>query len=54
MKAALFARVVQRLQEAAGVRPEDVMVVISEASPEDWSFSGGIQWHAPAPDDARG
>ncbi|WP_343713674.1 tautomerase family protein [Inquilinus sp.] len=41
-KAAFFQRLVERLAEAPGLRPEDVMVVISTTGIDDWSFSGGV------------
>ena len=44
VKQAFYKRLVARLAEAPGVRPEDVMVVITTTSPEDWSFGGGQAW----------
>lgn len=41
-KAGFYRRLVDRLAEAPGVRPEDVMVVISTTQLDDWSFAGGI------------
>jgi phenylpyruvate tautomerase PptA (4-oxalocrotonate tautomerase family) len=41
VKQAFYRRLVALLSESAGLRPEDVMVVITTTSPEDWSFSGG-------------
>ncbi|MDB5092206.1 MAG: putative tautomerase, partial [Candidatus Eremiobacteraeota bacterium] len=38
LKRAFYARVV----ELAGVRPEDVMIVLNENGPADWSFGNGI------------
>jgi 4-oxalocrotonate tautomerase len=29
-------------EERAGVRPEDVMITLSENGPEDWSFGNGV------------
>jgi phenylpyruvate tautomerase PptA (4-oxalocrotonate tautomerase family) len=49
MKKAFYKRLVALLAEAPGVRPEDVMVVITSTSPEDWSFSGGDAWEIAAP-----
>lgn len=37
-----FRRLVDLLAEAPGIRPEDVMVVISNSTLEDWSFSSGL------------
>ncbi|MGO8658928.1 tautomerase family protein, partial [Rhizobium ruizarguesonis] len=28
--------------QSPGLRPEDVMIVISTSAPEDWSFGDGI------------
>jgi phenylpyruvate tautomerase PptA (4-oxalocrotonate tautomerase family) len=41
VKQAFYRRLVALLSESPGLRPEDVMVVITKTSPEDWSFSGG-------------
>jgi len=41
-KQAFYRRLVERLAEAPGVRPEDVMVVISTTQLDDWSFAGGV------------
>ncbi|WP_426448396.1 tautomerase family protein [Paenibacillus sp. S-38] len=46
-KRALYARVAQLLEESAGVRPEDVMIIVTENAWEDWSFGQGIAQHAP-------
>lgn len=40
-KKAFYRRLVALLAEGAGMRPEDVMVIISTTAMEDWSFSGG-------------
>jgi len=40
-KQAFYARLVARLVDSPGVRPEDVMVIISTTAEEDWSFSMG-------------
>ncbi|GAB3258067.1 tautomerase family protein [Chitinimonas naiadis] len=40
-KQAFYRRLVEQLAIAPGIRPEDVMVVISTARSEDWSFGGG-------------
>ena len=44
VKQAFYRRLVALLAEAPGLRPEDVMIVITTTSPEDWSFSGGQAW----------
>jgi len=41
-KVAFYRRLVERLAEAPGLRPEDVMVVISTTQLDDWSFAGGV------------
>lgn len=41
-KTAFYRRLVDRLAEAPGIRPEDVMVVISTTQLDDWSFAGGV------------
>lgn len=41
-KAAFYRRLVECLAEAPGIRPEDVMVVISTTQLDDWSFAGGV------------
>jgi 5-carboxymethyl-2-hydroxymuconate isomerase len=44
VKERFYRRLVERLAEAPGLRPEDVMVVLTLTSShmEDWSFSGGV------------
>lgn len=42
MKNALYRRLVDLLAASPGLRPEDVMVVVSESMPADWSFGNGI------------
>ncbi|MGO4127596.1 tautomerase family protein [Inquilinus sp. YAF38] len=41
-KAAFYRRLVECLAEVPGIRPEDVMVVISTTQLDDWSFAGGV------------
>ncbi|KGM35179.1 tautomerase family protein [Inquilinus limosus] len=41
-KTALYRRLAERLAEAPGLLPEDVMVVISTTGLDDWSFAGGV------------
>lgn len=43
-KQAFYRRLVELLADSPGLRPEDVMVIISTTSSEDWSFSGGNVW----------
>ncbi|MFC5861490.1 tautomerase family protein [Acidicapsa dinghuensis] len=40
-KQALYARIVERLHEAAGIPADDVMIVLTENNFEDWSFGKG-------------
>ncbi|MBB3233928.1 tautomerase family protein [Phyllobacterium endophyticum] len=40
-KQAFYKRLVTLLAEAPGVRPEDVMIIISTSSRDEWSFSNG-------------
>ena len=42
MKAALYRRLTDLLAVSPGLRPEDVMIVISTSAPDDWSFGNGI------------
>lgn len=41
-KKALYAAIAHNLAEAPGLRPEDVLVVLTENAREDWSFGQGI------------
>jgi phenylpyruvate tautomerase PptA (4-oxalocrotonate tautomerase family) len=47
-KRAFYRGLVERLSEAPGIRPGDVMVVVSNSTSEDWSFASGISAGAPA------
>ena len=42
VKKAFYRHLVRVLAEAPGLRPEDVMVVITTTGVEDWSFGGGL------------
>ena len=42
VKQRFYRRLVDRLKQSPGVRPEDVMVIIAESPYEDWSFASGI------------
>jgi phenylpyruvate tautomerase PptA (4-oxalocrotonate tautomerase family) len=42
LKQGFYRRLVELLADAPGLRPADVMVVVSSAGGEDWSFSGGM------------
>lgn len=42
VKHAFYRRLVERLRDAPGIRPEDVMVIINTTETIDWSFGSGI------------
>ena len=46
IKKNLYADTVRRLQEAADVRPDDVLIVLVEVVKENWSFGGGRATYA--------
>lgn len=48
VKQAFYRHLVDGLAVAPGVRPEDVMIVLSHAQVEDWSFSSGQSALAPS------
>ena len=52
-KAALFARIVEKLAAAPGIRPEDVFINLVEVKREDWSFGHGRAQYAEADRAAR-
>ena len=41
VKQAFYRRLVERLAEAPGINPRDVMVVVTTTLGDEWSFSGG-------------
>jgi len=41
-KQALYRRIVERLAEHPGLRPEDVFISLVEVLPENWSFGNGV------------
>ncbi|MDS0223616.1 tautomerase family protein [Haloarcula sp. S1AR25-5A] len=41
-KQAFYARVTELLKQEPGIPPENVMIVITENSEEDWSFRNGV------------
>jgi 4-oxalocrotonate tautomerase len=41
IKKSLYADIVRRLQKAADVRPDDVLISLVEVTKENWSFGGG-------------
>jgi len=46
VKQAFYRRLVELLASAPGMRPEDVMVVITTSTMDDWSFSAGLPFAA--------
>lgn len=48
MKQAFYRRAAEVLHERAGVRREDVFIVLTENGPEDWSFGNGVAQYAEA------
>jgi phenylpyruvate tautomerase PptA (4-oxalocrotonate tautomerase family) len=45
-KKALYRRIVERLSDKPGVRPEDVFINLVEVAKENWSFGLGIAQRA--------
>jgi phenylpyruvate tautomerase PptA (4-oxalocrotonate tautomerase family) len=41
-KAAFYRRLTERLAAAPGLRPEDVMVIITTTASDEWSFGDGV------------
>ncbi len=41
VKKTFYHRVVELLGQSPGVRPEDIMIIITTTSPDEWSFSRG-------------
>lgn len=46
-KQAFYRHLVQRLADAPGLRPQDVMVIIAMNGADDWSFGGGVAQMVP-------
>lgn len=46
-KRALYRAIADGAADRAGLRPQDVMVVVIENGPADWSFGGGLAQYAP-------
>lgn len=46
IKKNLYADIARRLQDAADVRPDDVMISLTEVVKENWSFGGGRATYA--------
>jgi 4-oxalocrotonate tautomerase len=48
-KLAMYKRIVERLAENPGVKPDDVLIAVIESAAENWSFAGGeAQFYKPA------
>jgi 4-oxalocrotonate tautomerase len=45
-KQALYRRIVERLADNPGLRPEDVFINLVEVLPENWSFGNGLAQYA--------
>ena len=46
LKQRFYARVVGRLSAEAKVRPQDVVIVLTEVAKENWSFGNGVAQYA--------
>lgn len=46
-KKALYRRIVERLSDSPGLRPEDIFINLVEVAPENWSLGNGIAQYAP-------
>ncbi len=46
IKKNLYADIARRLQQAADVRPDDVIISLVEVTKENWSFGGGRATYA--------
>jgi 4-oxalocrotonate tautomerase len=46
-KRALYAHLAEIAARKAGMRPQDIMIVLSENTLPDWSFGNGIAQYAP-------
>ncbi len=47
-KKALYRRIVERLTENPGLRPEDIFINLVEVPPENWSFGLGLAQYVAA------
>ena len=45
-KKALFARIVEKLEQNPGIRPQDVFINLVEVAKENWSFGNGVAQYA--------
>jgi phenylpyruvate tautomerase PptA (4-oxalocrotonate tautomerase family) len=46
-KRALYAAIVRNVEAEAGIRPAEVLIVLTETGRVDWSFGDGIAQYAP-------
>jgi 4-oxalocrotonate tautomerase len=46
-KKQLYRRIVERLTESPGLRPEDIFINLVEVLPENWSFGHGVAQYVP-------
>jgi 4-oxalocrotonate tautomerase len=46
LKRQFYAELVERLHTRAEVRPQDVMIVLTEVAKENWSFGNGVAQYA--------
>jgi 4-oxalocrotonate tautomerase len=46
-KKQLYRRIVERLTESPGLRPEDIFINLVEVLPENWSFGHGMAQYVP-------
>lgn len=53
-KKALYRRIMERLADNPGVRPEDVLINLVETLPENWSLGHGLAQYATDPPAVRG
>lgn len=44
VKRRFYKRLIERLADAPGLRPEDVMVIITTTQRDEWSFANGEPW----------
>lgn len=49
-KRSLYRALVENAQRRAGLRAQDVMIVLTENTATDWSFGEGAAQYAPAPE----
>lgn len=47
IKKKLYAEIARRIESAAAIRPDDVMICLVEVTKENWSFGGGRMTYGP-------